>query len=62
MLLASGSLGRFSLARVQLGMQFIQIGSDERAKTFLRSLDNDLKEKYLIRVRMSERAAFLHFL
>jgi len=33
----------------QLGMQFIQIGSDERAKTFLGSLDNDLKEKYSIR-------------
>jgi len=33
----------------QLGIQFIQIGSDSQARTFLEKLDNDLKEKYSIR-------------
>ncbi|KAF9651715.1 hypothetical protein BDM02DRAFT_3110160 [Thelephora ganbajun] len=33
----------------QLGIQFIQIGSDSHARSFLESLDDDLKEKYSIR-------------
>jgi len=33
----------------QLGIQFIQIGSDGQARTFLEKLDNDLKEKHKIR-------------
>jgi len=33
----------------QLGLQFIQIGSDSNARTFLERLDNDLKEKHSIR-------------
>ena len=37
---------------VQLGIQFIQIGSDSQTRTFLEQLDHDLKEKHLIRVRM----------
>ena len=37
---------------VQLGIQFIQIGSDSQARTFLEQLDNDLKEKHSIRVGM----------
>jgi len=33
----------------QLGIQFIQIGSDDQARAFLEKLDNDLKEKHSIR-------------
>jgi len=33
----------------QLGIQFIQIGSDAQARSFLEKLDNDLKEKHSIR-------------
>ena len=47
----SGLLGRFSSWYVQLGIQFIQIGSDSDARSFLVKLDNDLKQKYKIRVR-----------
>ena len=35
----------------QLGIQFVQIGSDAQARAFLEKLDNDLKETYSIRVR-----------
>jgi len=33
----------------QLGIQFIQIGSDSGARAFLEKLDNDLKDKHSIR-------------
>ena len=36
---------------VQVGIQFIQIGTDDGARKFLEKLDNDLKEKHTIRVR-----------
>ena len=35
----------------QLGIQFIQIGTNLVAREFLEKLDNDLKEKHKIRVR-----------
>jgi len=48
---------------VQLGIQFIQIGSDSQARSFLEQLDNDLKEKHSIRVRASfELGIFLRAL
>ena len=40
---------------VQVGIQFIQIGTNDGARAFLEKLDNDLKEKYNIRVRPSIR-------
>lgn len=43
---------------LQAGIQFVQIGSDHNARIFLEKLDNDLKEKYSIRVRTGHR--FLH--
>lgn len=33
----------------QVGIQFIQIGTDEGARKFLEGLDNDLRDKYSIR-------------
>jgi hypothetical protein len=47
----SGLPGHFSPGYFQLGLQFIQIGSDSQARSYLEKLDNDLKEKYSIRVR-----------
>jgi len=48
---------------VQLGIQFIQIGSDSQARSFLEQLDNDLNEKHSIRVRMYlELGILLHVL
>lgn len=35
---------------VQLGIQFIQIGTNVEARKFLEKLDDDLKEKHKIRV------------
>ena len=43
---------------IQLGIQFIQIGSDSQARVFLEKLDNDLKEKHSIRVRVIQSAVF----
>lgn len=54
----SGLPRRFSPSCLQLGIQFIQIGSDAHAKSFLEKLDNDLKEKHSIRVRSLESAIF----
>lgn len=39
--------GRF--AKHQAGVTFLQIGADEEASEFLRSLDDDLEEKYSVR-------------
>ncbi|CAD6569669.1 MAG: hypothetical protein CYPHOPRED_003510 [Cyphobasidiales sp. Tagirdzhanova-0007] len=44
--------GRLDSARVppfQLGIQFLQIGSDPDASTFLRELDDDLKSEHSVR-------------
>ena len=53
--------GCCSLLYFQLGIQFIQIGSDTQARLFLEKLDNDLKEQHSIRVRrLLETVFFLH--
>lgn len=33
----------------QIGIQFLQVGDDKEAATFLKQLDNDLEDKYEIR-------------
>lgn len=39
-------LERMEAPPLQVGVQFVQIGGDKEAAEFLRSLDDDLKEKY----------------
>ncbi|KAK4046556.1 hypothetical protein OIV83_006008 [Microbotryomycetes sp. JL201] len=43
------SLEQMRMPPYQLGIQFVQIGSDDEAARFLQSLDDDLREKYGIR-------------
>ena len=49
---AARRLEQLGIPERQLGIQFVQIGSDERAADALRALDDDLQHKYIIRVSL----------
>ena len=52
------SSGGASDPHPQLGIQFVQIGTNSDARAFLEKLDNDLKDKHNIRVRSLQPAVF----